>query len=124
MSLYRIGAAVLIAAALLGILASCQSLALSGSRKYKTDLLNALLNIESEIEKDGAVTDRNIDKLEKVLARYEPEYGKKASFMYASEVLRICKDVQTNKPADAFSQYKSVQMQITNTGEVLKTEVE
>ena len=124
MSIYRIGILLTAAVLLLVIAGGCKSLALSGARKYKVDLTNALLNIQTAIETDGVVKQGEIDKLDQVLTKYEPEFGNKGSFSTSKRILESLKKVVAENPPNAFQLYRSAISDIAGVNELLKTEVD
>jgi hypothetical protein len=124
MHIVRIGSLILVMTMLLVFADGCKSLALTGSRKYKVDLTNACLNIQNEIEQDGAVKQQTADRLGKVLTKYEPEFGKKGSWTQSKKILDEVNKVIAENPPNSFQLYRSCLGQIANVNELLKTEVE
>jgi len=124
MHIVRIGSLILAMTLLLVFADGCKSLALTGSRKYKVDLTNACLNIQNEIEQDGAVKQTTVDKLTAVLTKYQPEFGKKGSWTQSSKIRDTVQKVISENPANAFQLYRGCLGDIANVNELLKTEVE
>jgi hypothetical protein len=124
MHIVRIGSLVLVMTLLLVFADGCKSLALTGARKYKVDLTNACLNIQNEIEQDGSVKQQTVDKLNSVLTKYEPEFGKKGSWAASKRIFDTITKVLTENPANAFQIYRGCLSDIANVNELLKTEVD
>jgi hypothetical protein len=103
-------------------LASCNSLALTGAKKYKTDMNNALTNIDQEISKDGKVSDKSLAALEAKLAAYKTTFGEKPSYKYMVSVVDLIKKAQGD-PNQAFSLYQQTSQQIAMILDTLKLEV-
>jgi len=107
-----------------GLLASsCQSLALSGPKKFKVDLQNVLVNMDREITNDGHVSDKTSAKLDAVLLKYQGEYAKLGSFMTAQQIQITLQQVKT-EPNNEFNLNKSIMMNISEVNDMLKTEVQ
>jgi len=107
---------------LLGML-SCNSLALSGDKKYKTDLTNVLLKIKAQIEQEGDVPEGSVTKLEKLLDNNEEQFGKKGSFREATMIVEDLKNANAD-PAQKYSMNQNALLKIIGVLETLKTEVQ
>lgn len=122
--MYRLSIALLVLVAtglLLGML-SCNALALSGEKKYKVDLQNALLRLQDEIEQKGEITDRSMGKLKSVLSKYEEEFSNRGSYMTALKLIDTV-DLIKEQPQNEFTLNQSVLMMIVDIQETLKTEI-
>ncbi|MBN2082629.1 hypothetical protein JW859_10550 [bacterium] len=113
----------LVAVGLLLSIFGCTSLALSGDKKYKTDLTNVLLKIKAEIESDGDVPETSISKLEKLLSKSEAEFGKKGSFREAQLIVADLKKAN-EEPGNKFNLNQNALLKIIGVLETLKTEVQ
>lgn len=100
----------------------CNTLALSGEKKYKVDLSNVLLNIVDEIETNGAVPDRTFNKLAGLLEKSEEEFGIRTSHMQSKAALESLQKAKDD-PSNAFEHYQNALMCIANVQDALKTEV-
>ncbi|MCH7472040.1 hypothetical protein IIA79_03705 [bacterium] len=112
-----------IVAVLLLILApACQTVAMKGAKKYKVDLINALGRIQREIEQDGMTTEKNEQRLVKLLNKYAEEYSKKGSYIHATKIREMLITVR-GEPGSAFRTNQEILREIGEVLEVLKTEV-
>ena len=107
---------------LVALLVSCTALALTGAKKYKVDLTNILMKIQDEINNEGAVSDKSYNKFKSFMAKSEPEFGKKGSYVKAEKV-EECLDIARAEPDKAFYQYQSAKLEISAVFDMLKTEV-
>ncbi|MCB1187784.1 hypothetical protein KDL29_11515 [bacterium] len=100
-----------LAVLLLGVhISGCSIPGTSGHGRYKTELLSSLAAIENDINTKGAIEQRNCDKLEGVLTKWETDFGKKGSYIRAKEVLEMCKKSIAGE--DTFNTNQSIK--ITN----------
>ena len=122
MQIARIGLALTVALVIFGLAASCQTLALTGAKKYKVDLTQVMMKIQAEIEQDGEVSDRTVEKLENLINASRDEYGKKGSFIRSEYVLETLKQAK-EKPDEKFQILRSTSVVCDEVLEMLKTEV-
>jgi hypothetical protein len=123
-SMYRLSIALLVLVAtglLLGML-GCNALALSGEKKYKVDLQNALLRLQDEIEQNGEISDRAMGKLQAVLDKYQEEFGNNGSYATALKLIETANRIK-DEPNNEFTLNQSVLMMIVDIQETLKTEI-
>lgn len=100
----------------------CNTLALSGEKKYKVDLSSILLNIVDEIETDGVVSERTYTKFAGLLERTEEEFGVRSSHMLSKDALKALQNAKED-PNSAFDHYQNALMNIANVQDALKTEI-
>ena len=67
--------------------AGCNTLALTGHKKYQVDLSNLLLQIRKQIEEQGKITPKLLNKYDMFLSRHNEAYALKGSHIRASEAL-------------------------------------
>jgi hypothetical protein len=103
-------------------LVSCTSLALSGAKKYKVDLINVLNNLDQEIQQDGKVKPASVAALESKLAQYKKDFGDKASYIQASQVLELIKKADA-EPGEAFNYLQQASGMVLSVSDTLKLEV-
>jgi len=104
-------------------LVSCKALALSGEKKYKVDLQNALLKINEQVEQDGSISDSAVAKLQGVLERYEEDFSKRGSFIQTTKLIELMAKIR-EEPQNEFMLNQSVLVMITDIQDTLKTEVQ
>lgn len=103
-------------------IAACNSLALSGDKRYKTEINNVLLSAASDFEKNGSVSAVTTKKMETLLTKYEAEYGGKGSYMRVKEMLDLIKEAEAN-PTGAFNIYRQALQKKTEAEGYLTTEI-
>jgi hypothetical protein len=72
-------------------IAACNSLALTGDKRYKAEVNAVLLSVSSDLDKDGAISAYSQKKVDALIAKYEKDYGGKASFMKIKEMNDLLK---------------------------------
>jgi len=122
MKFSHIALALVLVAFMLGTVAACRTVAISGPQKYKVDISNVLLKMKLELDRDGQITDATISKLENVLAKHEEEFAGKGSYLRAQEILQL-EEIARAEPAKAFHQHEAIKMDIDMIFEMLKTEI-
>lgn len=116
--------AAVVLAFLLG-LCSCNSLALTGPKKYKVDLSNILLAVKGDIENTGAVSEKNVTKLQEFLDANREEFGTKGSFIRTQEALDsiLASQSAIAEGKDGFMMLQEAKQSIYSAQDMLKTEV-
>lgn len=122
--MHRLSIALLVLFAVGMLLGSfgCKALALSGEKKYKVDLQNALLRIKDEIEGAGVISDNSIKKLQGILDKYEKEFSERGSYVSAVKLIEAAARVK-EEPQNEFMINQSVLMMIVDIEDTLKTEI-
>lgn len=116
-------ALLLIAAAyLLAATSSCKTLAVSGAKKYRVDITNAVNAISAEINTDGKISDQAISKLQKVLDANRTEFSKFGTFVKAEEIMKYIDEAKAD-PTNAFSKYQQVQQDAAYIVDMIRSEV-
>ena len=121
MHVFRISMIVLVTLGFVLAVASCNSLAITGDKKYKADISNALQNVKNEIEQNGSVSDVKLKKLESVVANYEADYSNKSSLIIAKQALDAIHQAQA-EPNNQFNLLQQASGDIYAALDALKTE--
>jgi len=103
-------------------IAACNSLALSGDKRYKTELNNVLLSAQSDFDKDGAVSPTTLKKMEGLLGKYRAEYAEKGSFIRFQEMVDLINRAEQT-PAEAFGLYREAFAKKIECESYLTTEI-
>lgn len=101
---------------------ACTTLALSGAKRYKTEMNNVLLNAQRDFEKDGAVSATTKGKMEKLLTKYQTEFGEKGSYMRFKEMYDLIVEAEA-KPNEAFQKYQVAMQKKSDAEGYLTTEI-
>lgn len=101
---------------------SCRTLAVTGAKKYRVDITNAVNTISSEINNDGKISDRAIAKLKKVLDANRADFGQYGTFTKAEEILKY-NDEAVADPNVAFAKYQQIQQDATYIVDMIRSEV-
>jgi hypothetical protein len=107
---------------MLAATSSCKTLAVSGAKKYRVDVTNAVNNISAEINSDGKISDQAYGKLTKVLDTYRAEFSKFGTFTKAEEIIKYIDEARAD-PNNAFSKYQQVQQDATYIVDMIRSEV-
>jgi hypothetical protein len=101
---------------------ACSTLALNGDKRYKVELNNIFLNVQSDFDKEGGATPQTRKKLDELITKYEADYGKKASFTCMKQMRDAINEAEAD-PNNKFSKYQ-VALQLKNEAEdYLTTEI-
>ena len=122
MHAFRITMILLVALGFVLAVASCNTIAITGDKKYKSDMSNALQNVKNEIEQNGSVSDAKLKKLESLLASYQEEYSKKGSHIISTEAVEMIYKAKED-PANEFKLLQQANQSIYQALDTLKTEV-
>jgi hypothetical protein len=101
---------------------SCKTLAVSGAKKYRVDITNAVNSISHEIDSDGQVSDAAFAKLNKVLDANRTEFGKFGTFGKAEEIVKYYNEAKAD-PANAFAKYQQIQLDASYIVDMIRSEV-
>lgn len=108
-------------------LASCDevkgNVALSGPKRYKSEVSANLLEIKDEIEKNGQVSEPSYNKLSGILDRYKDEFGGKGSYHNLQEIKKHL-DTGRENPSAAFQANQEAIIMVGRAQDVLMTEVQ
>ena len=106
-------------------LSACNSLALTGPKKYKVDLQNIMLQIKSEIDNQGSVSEKTMNKLDGFLEKHREEFGGKGSFMRSEEALEAIKEAKAGEAEgkNVFQKYLEVKQSMNSAGDMLAPEI-
>lgn len=85
---------------------ACNSLALSGDKRYKTEVNNVLLNAQADFDKNGAISEATQKKMTALLTKYEAEYSGKGSYMKLKDMVTAIDEAEAD-PANAFKKYQA-----------------
>ena len=102
---------------------ACKTLALGGDKRYKVELNNILLNVDTEFSKDGAVTPGTRKKLDEFLTKYEADYGTKASFTETKKMRDLINEADTTPEATRFTKYQEAMASKASAEQYLTTEI-
>jgi hypothetical protein len=103
-------------------LVACNSLALSGDKRYKTEINNVLLNCNEDFSKNGEVSDATVAKMDKMVTKYQADYGEKGSFIRFKEMIELVKKAKADS-ANAFNLMQQAMMKKSEVEGYLTTEV-
>ena len=101
---------------------SCKTLAVTGAKKYRVDITNAVNAISAEVNTDGKISDQSIKKLNKVLDTYRGEFSKFGTFVKAEEILKYIDEAKAD-PTNAFAKYQQVQQDAAYIVDMIRSEV-
>lgn len=87
---------------------SCSIPGTSGHGRYKTELLSTIATIDNDINTKGEIQQKNVDKLEGVISKWEADFGGKGSFIRAKEVLELAKKSVAGE--DVFNTNQSIKV--------------
>jgi formyltetrahydrofolate synthetase len=113
---------VLAAVCVLAAVSSCSTLAVTGAKKYRVDITNAVNAVSADINSDGKISDRVLGKLQKVLDKNRTEFGKNGTFVKSEEILKLIDEAKAD-PTNAFEKYQQVQQNVTYIVDMIRTEV-
>lgn len=110
-----------LAVLVLGVLIhGCSIPGTEGHGRYKTELLSTLSAIENDINTKGKIQEKNVTKLEKVLEKWEDEFGGKGSFIRAKEVLELAQKSLAGE--DVFNTNQSLKVTAEGVRSYMQTE--
>lgn len=101
---------------------SCKTLAVSGAKKYRVDITNAVNAISAEITSDGKISDRALAKLNSVLDTNRADFSNYGSFTKAEEIVKLVGEAKAD-PNNAFQKYQQVQDKAAYIVDMIRTEV-
>jgi hypothetical protein len=101
---------------------ACSTLAMNGDKRYKVELNNILLRVQSDFDKSGAVSGDTRKKLDDFLTKYEADYSSKASYTDAKKMRDLINEAEAD-PNTAFGKYQQALALKTSAEEYLTTEV-
>lgn len=115
-------ALVIVAVSCLLLQAACKTLAISGAKKYRVEITNAVNQIGEDITNSGEISDAHISKLKKVLDTYAAEFSTWGTYTNAQEILQLIEEAKQDSNT-AFSKYKEVETKINYITDMIRTEV-
>jgi hypothetical protein len=101
---------------------SCSTLAVTGAKKYRVDITNAVNNVSAEINSDGQISDAALAKLNKVLETNRAEFSAYGTFVKSEEIVKLVGEAKAD-PANAFKKYQQVQQAATYIVDMIRSEV-
>jgi hypothetical protein len=112
--------------ALLALTASCDviqgNVALSGPKRYKSELSALALQMKDEIDQKGEISGGTDKKLAELMTNWEPEMGKLGSFIKLRDIRASMDEIKAN-PSVQFKKNQQIALDISDMLEILKTEV-
>ena len=104
---------------------ACSTLALNGDKRYKVELNNILLNVQSDFDKNGDVTPEDRKKLSEFLTKYQTDYGKKASYQAAKAMNDdiVAAEAMDTQDPNRFAKFQQALSNKTESEQYLTTEV-
>ena len=103
---------------------ACNTLAVTGDKRYKAELNSVLLSVQADLEASGALAARTEKKLDALLTKYEPTYGPKGSFIRVKEMRDKLREAKADtNPATQFQKIEEAKMLKTECENFLSTEI-
>jgi hypothetical protein len=115
-------ALVIVAVSCLLLQAACKTLAISGAKKYRVEITNAVNQIGEDITNDGKISDAHLAKLQKVLDTYAADFSKYGTYTSSQDIIRLVGEAKQDE-ANAFAKYKEIQSKINYIQDMVRTEV-
>jgi hypothetical protein len=109
-------------ASIIASVVSCNTLAVTGLKKYRVEITVAARDIETEITTQGKVSQKMIDKLQGILDKYKDEAGNFGTYKDSEDIIKLVKEGWAD-PNVEFSKYKEVQVKINSITDMIRTEV-
>jgi hypothetical protein len=107
---------------MLAAASSCKTLAVTGAKKYRVDITNAVNNISAEINSDGKISDQAYSKLKKVQDTYRAEFSSYGTFTKSEEIIKYIDEARAD-PNTAFAKYQQVQQDANYIVDMIRSEV-
>ncbi len=115
-------ALVIVAAACLLLQVACKTLAISGAKKYRVEITNAVNQVGEDIANEGKISAAHLAKLQKVLDTYAADFSAYGTYTSAQKIIELVKEAEADETI-AFSKYKEVQSKINYIQDMVRTEV-
>lgn len=101
---------------------ACKTLAMTGAKKYRVEITNAVNQVGEDITNEGKVSAAHVKKLQKVLDTYAADFPTWGTYINAQQIIKLVEEAEQDQ-ATAFTKYKEVQSKINYIQDMIRTEV-